>query len=50
MDKLTGLVVSQRLDLDRFITHEFLPSDCQNAYRFFSERQDGCLKAAFVFD
>ena len=50
MDKLTGLVVSQRLDLDRFITHEFLPSDCKNAYRFFSERQGGCLKAAFVFD
>jgi 2-desacetyl-2-hydroxyethyl bacteriochlorophyllide A dehydrogenase len=50
MDKLTGLVVSQRLDLDRFITHEFSPRDCQDAYRFFSERQGGCLKAAFVFN
>lgn len=48
MEKLAGQVVSQRLDLDRFITHEFPLSDCQRAYRVFSERQGGCLKAAFV--
>jgi len=48
MEKLAARVVSQSLDLDRFITHEFPLSDCQRAYRVFSERQGGCLKAAFV--
>jgi len=48
MEKLAARVVSQSLDLERFITHEFPLSDCQRAYRVFSERQGGCLKAAFV--
>lgn len=48
MQRLAQEVVDRKLDLDRFITHEFRFSDCQRAYEVFSQRQSGCLKAAFV--
>lgn len=49
MELLTDKVASGSINLDGFITHRFAPDDCVNAYDIFSNRRDGCLKAAFEF-
>jgi len=49
MDGLAEWVQNGALDVDSFVTHEFDPADCVQAYEVFSNRQDGCQKAAFRF-
>jgi len=49
MDKLTDLVADGTFELDRFISRSFGVEDCVNAYDIFSNRKDGCLKAAIEF-
>lgn len=49
MDGLAEWVQDGTLDVDSFVTHEFDPADCVQAYEVFSKRQDGCQKAAFRF-
>ena len=50
MDKLTDRVAAGEIHLDGFITHRFSAEDCVRAYDIFSNRRDGCLKAAFEFN
>ena len=50
MDKLTGLVADGTFELDQFISRRFAVEDCVKAYDVFSNRKDGCLKAAIEFE
>ena len=50
MDRLTDLVAEGQFSLDSFITHRFDVADCVEAYDVFSNRKNGCLKAAIQFD
>lgn len=49
MDKLTDMVADGTFELDHFISRRFKVEDCVNAYDVFSNRKDGCLKAAIEF-
>ena len=49
MDKLTNLVDDGTFKLDHFISRRFTVEDCVEAYDVFSNRKDGCLKAAIEF-
>lgn len=49
MNTLTDLVASGAFELDPFISHRFNVTDCVEAYDVFSNRKDGCLKAAIEF-
>lgn len=48
MERLTDRVAAGEFAIDRFITHRFAMDDCEEAYRVFSQRESGCLKAAFA--
>ncbi len=48
MERLAAAVVSEGLNLERFITHVFTLEECAKGYEVFSQRRDGCLKAAFA--
>lgn len=49
MNKLTDLVANGTFELDPFISHRFNVTDCVEAYDVFSNRKDGCIKAAIEF-
>ena len=49
MDRLTDLVAAGTFQLDRFLSRRFAVEDCVQAYDVFSNRRDGCLKAAIEF-
>jgi len=49
MDRLTDLVADGTFELDSFISRRFGIEDCVEAYDIFSNRKDGCLKAAIEF-
>ncbi|MFT5303684.1 MAG: alcohol dehydrogenase [Mariniblastus sp.] len=49
MDRLTDLVADGTFQLDSFVSRRFGVSDAVEAYDVFSNRKDGCLKAAIEF-
>ncbi len=49
MDQLTGLVADGTFEIDSFVSKRFGVEDCAEAYDVFSNRKDGCLKAALEF-
>ena len=50
MDLLTGTTKLRKMDLSWCITHHFAATDAVEAYRIFSTREDGCIKAVLHFD
>lgn len=50
MDLLTDRVIAEAIPLDHYVTHQFALEDADEAYRIFSNRENGCLKAVFVVD
>lgn len=49
MSRLTDIVAAGEISLNGFITHRFRVDECETAYDVFSNRKDGCLKAAIDF-
>lgn len=49
MDRLTDLVADGSFELDSFINRRFGIDEVETAYDIFSNRKDGCLKAAIEF-
>ncbi len=49
MEQLAPRVAKGEFDLSGFVTHEFEPTECQQAYDIFSNQKDGCVKAVFRF-
>ncbi len=47
MQGLSERAATGEFKLDAFITHYFAMEDCKEAYDVFSQRKNGCLKAAF---
>lgn len=49
MEKLTPLLAEGVFNVDPFLSRTFKPEECVKAYDVFSNRKDGCLKAAIEF-
>lgn len=49
MDRLTDLVAEGTFELDSFINRRFGVDEAETAYDIFSNRKEGCLKAAIEF-
>ncbi|MCH1440723.1 MAG: alcohol dehydrogenase catalytic domain-containing protein [Rubripirellula sp.] len=50
MDLLTRTTKIRDMDLSWCVTHHFPVTDAVEAYRIFSNREDGCIKAVLHFD
>ncbi|MEC9093440.1 MAG: alcohol dehydrogenase catalytic domain-containing protein [Planctomycetota bacterium] len=50
MEKLSASPVSYAAAAEKLLTHEFGLSESVKAYDVFSNRKDGCMKAAFRFE
>ena len=50
MEPLMQKVIDGDYDLGGFVTHRFRIEDCKEAYDVFSNRKDGCIKAALEFN
>jgi len=50
MDLLTNSTHLSEMDLSWCITHHFPVAEAVEAYRIFSNREDGCIKAVLHFD
>ena len=46
---ILALISEGRLDVSYLITHEFLFSEAEEAYRLFESREDGVMKVALTF-
>lgn len=49
MDQLLPKLTELPMDIGSLITHQFSLSESEKAYDVFSNRKDGCVKAAFSF-